>query len=134
VPDHVRAAAALQRGSGNPENFLVVANPDCVASPKSSALGDQGRGCFLEGTKVNPEGAVFRPELIELMMLVLEDATATLPESKRTSAIKAEMAVNILARAAKGERDPEILKMRALLTVVDVSHYSHDISPERRVV
>jgi hypothetical protein len=88
----------------------------------------------LEGTKVNPEGAVFRPELIELMMLVLEDATATLPESKRTSAIKAEMAVNILARAAKGERDPEVLKMRALLTVVDVSHYSHDISPERRVV
>jgi hypothetical protein len=88
----------------------------------------------LEGTKVNPEGAVFRPELIELMMLVLEDATATLPESKRTSAIKAEMASNILASAAKGERNPEVLKMRALLTVVDVSHYSHDISPERRVV
>jgi hypothetical protein len=56
------------------------------------------------------------------MMLVLEDATATLPESKRTSAIKAEMASNILAGAAKGERNPEVLKMRALLTVVDVSH------------
>jgi hypothetical protein len=83
---------------------------------------------------VNPRGAVFRPELIELMMLVLDDATATLPESKRTSAIKAEMASNILACAAKGERNPEVLKMRALLTVVDVSHYSHDISPERRVV
>jgi hypothetical protein len=83
---------------------------------------------------VNPEGAVFRPELIELMMLVLEDTTATLPESKRTSAIKAEMASNILACAAKGERNQEVLKMRALLTVVDVSHYSHDISPERRVV
>ena len=88
----------------------------------------------MEGTNVNPRGAVFQPELIELMMLVLEDATATLPESKRTSAIKAEMASNILAGAAKGERNPEVLKMRALLTVVDVSHYSHDISPERRAV
>jgi hypothetical protein len=83
---------------------------------------------------VNPKGAVFRPELIELMISVLEDATATLPESKRTSATKAEMASNILACAAKGERNPEVLKMRALLTVVEVSHYSHNISPERRVV
>ena len=88
----------------------------------------------MEGTNVNPKGAVFQPELIELMHSVLEDATATLPESKRTSAIKAEMASNILASAAKGERNPVVLKVRALLTVVDVSHYSHDISPERRVV
>jgi hypothetical protein len=88
----------------------------------------------LEGANVNPKGAVFRPELIELMISVLEDATATLPESKRTSATKAEMASNILACAAKGERNPEVLKMRALLTVVEVSHYSHNISPERRVV
>jgi hypothetical protein len=83
---------------------------------------------------VNPRGAVFQPELIELMQSVLDDATATLPESKRTSVIKAEIASNILAWAAKGERKPEVLKMRALLTVVDVSHYSHDISPERRAV
>jgi hypothetical protein len=88
----------------------------------------------LEGANVNPKGAVFPPELIELMQSVLEDATATLAESKRTSVIKAEMASNILACAAKGERNPEVLKMRALLTVVDVSHYSHDISPERRAV
>jgi hypothetical protein len=83
---------------------------------------------------VDPKGVVFQPELIELMQSVLEDATATLPESKRTSAIKAEMASNILGGAAKGEKNPEVLKMRALLTVVDVSHYSHDISPERRAV
>jgi hypothetical protein len=83
---------------------------------------------------VNPKGAVFQPDLIELMQAVLDDATATLPQSKRTSAIKAEMASNILAGAAKGERNPFALKMRALLTVVDVSHYSHDISPERRAV
>ena len=127
APDHVRAAAASLK-------ILVVADPDCVASPKSPDLDDRGRGCFLEGANVNPTGAVFQPELIELMMSVLEDATATLPESKRTSVIKAEMASSILACAAKGERNPEVLKTRALLIVVDVSHYSHDISPERRAV
>jgi hypothetical protein len=94
----------------------------------------KGGVAFLEGTNVNPKGVVFQPELIELMKSVLVDATATLPESKRTSVTKAEMASNILACAAKGERNPEVLKMRALLTVVDVSHYSHDISPERRAV
>jgi hypothetical protein len=88
----------------------------------------------LGGTNLNPKGVVFQPELIELMKSVLEDATATLAESKRTSVIKAEMASNILACAAKGERNPEALKMLALLAVVDVSHYSHDISPERRAV
>jgi hypothetical protein len=83
---------------------------------------------------VNPKGVIFQPELIELMTSVLDDATATLPEWKRTSVIKAEIASNILAWAAKGERNPEVLKARALLIVVDVSHYSHDISPERRAV
>jgi hypothetical protein len=83
---------------------------------------------------MNPRGSVFQPELIALMRTVLEEATATLPESKRTSAMKAEIACNILACAANGERDPAVLKMRALLALVENSHYSHDISPERRVV
>jgi hypothetical protein len=83
---------------------------------------------------MNATGAVFQPEIIELMKAVLEDATATLPESKRTSAMKAEIASGILARAAKGERDPVALKMAALLAVVDCTHYSHDISIERRAV
>ena len=46
--------------------------------------------------------AVFQPELIELMKTVLEDATAMLPEAKRTSVMKAEIASHILASAAKG--------------------------------
>ena len=79
-------------------------------------------------------GASFQPELIELMKAVLDDATATLPEAKRTSAIKAEIASHILACAAKGERDPIALKMVALLAVVESTHYSHDISPEARAV
>jgi hypothetical protein len=44
------------------------------------------------------------------------------------------MASQILACAAKGERDPVTLKITALLAVVECSHYSHDISPERRAV
>jgi hypothetical protein len=83
---------------------------------------------------MNSTGAVFQPEIIELMKAVLDDAMATLPEAKRTSTMKAEMASHILACAAKGERDPIALKMAALLAVVECSHYSHDISPERRAV
>jgi hypothetical protein len=83
---------------------------------------------------MNAAGASFGPELIELMKAVLDDATAMLPEPKRTSAMKAEIASHILACAAKGERDPVALKMAALLAVVECSHYSHDISPERRAV
>ena len=77
---------------------------------------------------------VFQPELIELMKSVLDDATAMLPEAKRTSSMKAEIASHILGCAAKGERDASTLKMAALLAVVECTHYSHDISPERRAV
>ena len=83
---------------------------------------------------MNPRGAVFQPELIELMKSVLDEAALTIPERKRTSAMKAEIASHILACAAKGERDPAALKMAALLAVVECSHYSHDISAERRAV
>jgi hypothetical protein len=83
---------------------------------------------------MNRVGAVFQPELIELMKAVLEDAAATLPEAKRTSAMKAEIASHILACAAKGQRDPTALKIAALSAVVDCTHYSHDLSPERQTV
>ena len=83
---------------------------------------------------MNPTGAVFPPDLIELMKAVLDDAAAMLPEAKRTSAVKAEIASHILACAARGERDPVALRMAALLAVVERTHYSHDISPERRAV
>jgi hypothetical protein len=79
-------------------------------------------------------GAVFQPELIELMKSVLDDATAMLPEAKRTSAMKAEIASYILECAAKGERNPIALKTAALSAVVECSHYSHDISPARSAV
>lgn len=83
---------------------------------------------------MKPAGAVFQPELIELMKAVLDAATAMLPEANRTSSMKAEIASQILACAAKGERDPIVLKNLALMAVVQCTHYSHDISPERRAV
>ena len=79
-------------------------------------------------------GTVFQPELIELMKGVLDDAAGMLPEAKRTSTMKADIASHILACAAKGERNPTALKIAALSAVVECSHYSHDISPERRTV
>src|ERR1019366_4371447 len=54
----------------------------------------------------------------ELMKAVLDDATAMLPEAKRTSTMKAEIASHILACAAKGERDPIALRMEAPLESV----------------
>ena len=80
------------------------------------------------------KGAVFQPELIELMKSVLDEATATLPEAKRTSTVKAELAAGILECAAKGERDPVALKSAALSAVASCTHYSHNISETRRAV
>lgn len=67
-------------------------------------------------------GAVFQPELIGLMKSVLDEAAAALPEVQRTSTVKADMASLILARAAKGERDPTALKRAALSAVTDHRH------------
>jgi hypothetical protein len=83
---------------------------------------------------MNSKGAVYTPELIEIMKAVLDDASATLPEAKRTSSMIAEIASHILECAAKGQRDPVALKTAALLAVVDCTHYSHVISPARSAV
>ena len=79
-------------------------------------------------------GAVFQPELIDLMRSVLEEASAALPEAKRTSTVKADIASNILACATRGERDRAALRAAALSAVVECSRYSHDISEDRRVI
>jgi hypothetical protein len=63
--------------------------------------------------------AVFRPELIVLMKLVLNDVTAMLPEAKRTSTMKVEIASSILACAARGDHNPAALKAAALLGTVN---------------
>lgn len=82
---------------------------------------------------MNQVGAVYPPDLIELMKNVLDDAAAMLPEAKRTSAVKAEIASRILACAAQGERDAKALRAAALLAAAESSHYSHEISSKRRM-
>jgi hypothetical protein len=79
-------------------------------------------------------GAVFQPELIALMRSVLDETSAMLPEAMRTSTAKADIASNILACAAKGERDPLVLKAAALSALVECSRYSHDVSESRRAI
>jgi hypothetical protein len=78
--------------------------------------------------------AVSQPEVIASMKSVLEVSAMMLPEGKRTSAMQAQIASHILACAAKGERDPIALRTAALSAIVDSTHYSHDVSSERRVV
>jgi hypothetical protein len=82
---------------------------------------------------VNSIGTVFPPELIDLMKTVLENAIATLPEAKRTSATKVEIASKILACAATGERDPAMLQLAGLSELGRHTLYSHSMSSERRM-
>ncbi len=62
----------------------------------------------------------FKPDEIKLMRSVLDEAAIILPKVERTSAKKAKLASRILAAAAKGERDPNRLRIAALLEEADV--------------
>ena len=68
---------------------------------------------------MNPIGAVFQPELIELMKSVLDEAATILPKTRQTPATKVKLASRILAAAARGERDPVQLRKAALLEPVE---------------
>lgn len=93
------------------------------------------RECLCREDIMKPRGAVFQPEVIELMKAVLEEAAKMIPEAQRTSAMKADLATRILALAAQGDHDPARLKAAALLGVAQNSNYpSHDISLARRAV
>jgi hypothetical protein len=78
--------------------------------------------------------AASQPEVIASMKPVLEVTAMMVPEGRRTSAMQAQIASHILACAVKGERDPIALRTAALSAIVDSTHYSHDVSSERRVV
>ena len=54
------------------------------------------------------------------MRSVLDEAAIILPKADRTSAMTAKLATRILAAAAKGERDPNRLRIAALLEEADV--------------
>ena len=77
---------------------------------------------------MNSTGAVFHPELITMMKLVLSDVTAMLPEAERTSTMRVEIASRILACAAKGERDPRALRAAALFGTLIVNSRRQTVS------
>jgi hypothetical protein len=83
------------------------------------AIKTIGAVALKEMSMVAP-GAVFQPDEIKLMRSTLDEAATMLPQAKRTSAMKVQLASRILAAAAKGERDPVQLRIAALLEVVDI--------------
>ena len=68
-----------------------------------------------EETRVAAIGTVFQPDEVKLMRSVLDEATIILPKAARTSDMKVKLASRILAAAANGERDPNKLRIAALL-------------------
>jgi hypothetical protein len=81
---------------------------------------DLHQGEVEEETRVVAFGTSFQPDEIKLMRSVLDEAAIILPEAERTSPMKAKLASRILAAAAKGERDPNKLRIAALLDEMDV--------------
>jgi hypothetical protein len=77
-------------------------------------------------------GTVFPPDEIKLMRSALDEAAIMLPKAERTSTMKEKLASRILAAAAKGERDPNKLRIAALLDEVDVQNTLPALFPERR--
>ena len=63
---------------------------------------------------------VFQSDKIKLIRSALDEAIVILPEIERTSAMKVKLASRILAAATKGERDPNKLRIAALLEEMDV--------------
>ncbi len=67
------------------------------------------------------QSAVFYPEDLSLLGQVFDHAVESLPPSMRTPHNRVEIAKNILARAATGERDPVELELATLTNFRDNS-------------
>jgi len=92
---------AARRGHGEMTASDVAKHPEC---------------CDVEEeTSAATIGTAFQPDEIKLMRSALDEAAIILPKAERTSAMKAKLASRILAAAAKGERDPNKLRIAALL-------------------
>ncbi|EKS36017.1 hypothetical protein [Afipia clevelandensis] len=62
------------------------------------------------------QGSSFSPDTIELMTRAFEDAVDTLPFPVGSARVQA-LAKNIVELASQGERDPERLRLLALLAL-----------------
>jgi hypothetical protein len=63
------------------------------------------------------KGVVLNPEELSLLGAVFDRAMASLPSAMRTRANRSEIAKNILASAAAGERDPIELELAATMNL-----------------
>ena len=63
------------------------------------------------------QSAVYDPEELALLGQVLDEAVRSLPANLRTARIRTEIAKNILACAATGERDPVELELAGLINL-----------------
>jgi hypothetical protein len=61
------------------------------------------------------QGAVYCPEELSLLGEVLDQVVQSLPRSMATPHNRAAIAKNILACAATGERDPDELRLAAMI-------------------
>lgn len=62
------------------------------------------------------QGTSFNPQTIAIMKRVLDEAVETLPEPVSSGTVQS-LAKNIINLAAQGERDPERMKLLALLAL-----------------
>ncbi|MBN8969744.1 MAG: hypothetical protein J0G95_14985 [Rhizobiales bacterium] len=62
------------------------------------------------------QGTSFNPQTLALMRRVLEEAVETLPYPVPSGCVQA-LARNIIDLAAQGERDPQLMKLLALLAL-----------------
>jgi hypothetical protein len=110
---------AQRRGAANA--FEVAGGG---GSERASTENGQSQAAFNQGeveeeTRVVAFGTSFQPDEVKLMRSVLDEAAIILPEAERTSPMKAKLASRILAAAAKGERNPNKLRIAALLNETD---------------
>lgn len=61
------------------------------------------------------QSVVYYPEELSLLGRILDRAIESLPDAMRTPCNRTEIARNILARAADGERDPIELELAATM-------------------
>ncbi len=64
------------------------------------------------------EAGIYLPEELSLFGDIFDRAVASLPSALQTPFNRAEIARNILARAAAGERDPGELELAALTNLM----------------
>jgi hypothetical protein len=73
----------------------------------------------------------YDPETLTVLRTVLDEAWATLPDASKSETVKSEMAQHILQQAARGERDPVILRA-SVLALVETSASGAKATLKRR--